>query len=191
MSTSADTLARGMLYPCVLNSQERPNLMKATTRGTAILIAALIAPLAMAQQAATTQRVAAADTTAKAPSFKAHVLTNSELDQLLAQPGKVLVIDVRRPDEISSIGGFPVYLSIQLSQLESSLQWIPKNREIVTVSNHAARAGKAADLLAGKGFKVAGAVGAETYEKAGGTLAKVAIPQKQSGSDQGTATGSR
>jgi len=106
---------------------------------------------------------------AKAPAFKAHVLSVAELDKLLAQPGKVLVIDVRRPDEVSSVGGLPVYLSIQLSDLEKSLAWIPKDREIVTVSNHAARAGKAADLLASKGFKVAGAVGAQTYEQQGGT----------------------
>ena len=38
-----------------------------------------------------------------APS-KAKVLTRVELDQLLATPDKVLLIDVRRPDEISSNG---------------------------------------------------------------------------------------
>jgi rhodanese-related sulfurtransferase len=107
---------------------------------------------------------------AKEPAFKAHVLTVSELDQVLADPHKVLVIDVRRPDEVSSIGGFPVYLSIQAKELEHSLDWIPKGRSIITVSNHAARAGKAADLLASKGFKVIGAVGSQTYEQAGGKL---------------------
>jgi rhodanese-related sulfurtransferase len=66
-------------------------------------------------------------------------------------------------------------LSIQISDLEKSLAWIPKDREIVTLSNHAGRAGKAADLLASKGFKVAGAVGAQTYEQQGGT-AVVHIP---------------
>jgi rhodanese-related sulfurtransferase len=105
----------------------------------------------------------------KAPASKAHVLSVAELDKLLTKPDKVLIIDVRRPDEVSSIGGLPVYLSIQLSDLEKSLAWIPKDREIVTVSNHAARAGKAADILASKGFKVAGAVGAQTYEQQGGT----------------------
>ena len=114
--------------------------------------------------------------TAKAPAFKAHVLSREELDKLLAQPGKVLVIDVRRPDEVSEIGGVPVYLSIQPGDLEKSLAWIPKDRLIVTLSNHAARAGKAADLLAAKGFKVAGAAGAQTYEQQGGTLAKVPKP---------------
>jgi rhodanese-related sulfurtransferase len=100
------------------------------------------------------------------------------LDQLLATPDKVLLIDVRRPDEISTNGGFPVYLSIQIGDLEKHLDSIPKDRLIVTVSNHAARGGKAADLLASHGFNVAGAVGAETYEKEGGTLTKIEVPKK-------------
>jgi rhodanese-related sulfurtransferase len=114
---------------------------------------------------------------AKAPASKAHVLSRDELDKLLAEPSKVLVIDVRRPDEVSDIGGLPVYLSIQQKDLEKSLAWIPKDRQIVTLSNHAGRAGKAADLLASKGFKVAGAAGVQTYEKDGGTaVAHIAKP---------------
>ena len=100
------------------------------------------------------------------------------MDQLLATPDKVLLIDVRRPDEVSSIGGFPVYLSIQIGDLEKHLDAIPRDRVIVTVSNHAARGGKAADLLASKGFNVAGAVGAENYEKEGGALTRIAVPKK-------------
>lgn len=113
---------------------------------------------------------------AKPPAFKAHVLTRSELDALLAKPAQVLVIDVRRPDELASIGGFPVYLSVQPAELERSLASIPKDRTLITVSNHAARAGRAADLLASKGFKVAGAVGAQTYEEEGGKLTKISKP---------------
>ena len=111
-----------------------------------------------------------------APS-KAKVLNRSELDQLLAAPDKVLLIDVRRPDEIQSNGGFPVYLSIQAGELEKHLAEVPKDRLIVTVSNHAARAGRAADLLSAKGFHVAGAVGAETCESEGGTLVKIQAPK--------------
>ncbi len=137
-----------------------------------ILMTALISSVAFAQQPA----APASGATAK-PNFKAHVLTNAELDKWIAQPDKVLFVDVRRPDEVSSFGGFPVYLSIQLGDLEKDLKWIPKGRTIITVSNHAARAGKAADLLAKKGFKVAGAAGADTYAKTGGTsVTKIAIP---------------
>ena len=133
-------------------------------------ILAVAAPLAYAADPA------GGGTTAKAPASKAHVLSREELDKLLAQPGKVLVIDVRRPDEVSDIGGVPVYLSIQAGDLEKSLAWIPKDRLIVTLSNHAGRAGKAADILTAHGFKVAGAAGAQTYEQQGGTLAKVSKP---------------
>jgi len=113
--------------------------------------------------------------------FKAHVLSRAELDKLLAHPERVLVIDVRRPDEVTAIGGLPVFLSVQVSDLEKRLAWIPKDRSIITVSNHAKRAGKAADLLASKGFDVAGAVGVQTYEEQGGTLTKLAIPHPHPG----------
>ena len=117
-----------------------------------------------------------AQTKGKAPASKAKKLSRGEIDQLLAQPEKVLFIDVRRPDEVSSIGGFAVYLSIQVGELEKHLAEIPKDRPIVTISNHANRAGKAADLLDGKGFKVLGAVGVEDYEAEGGTPVKIAVP---------------
>ena len=50
-------------------------------------------------------------------------------------------------------------------------------RRIVTVSNHARRGAEAADILTRAGFKVAGAIGAQTYEEEGGKLTKVA-PRK-------------
>lgn len=132
------------------------------------LLVVAAAPLAQAQTAAP---AAAAE-----PKFKAHVLTRAELDALLAKPDSVMLIDVRRPDELTNIGGFPVYLSVQNADIEKSTAWIPKDRTIVTISNHAARAGKAADLLASKGFKVAGAVGAQNYEADGGKLTRVVKP---------------
>jgi rhodanese-related sulfurtransferase len=132
----------------------------------------LCAATAFAQNSSHAAGVAEANT----PASHAHVLTRAELDKLLAHPQNLLVIDVRRPDEVSKIGGLPVYLSVQLGDLEKSLEWIPKGRTIVTVSNHAKRAGTAADLLASKGFKVAGAAGVQTYEQEGGKLTKVVIP---------------
>ncbi len=145
-----------------------------------VALAALATSVALAREPADSKapdgaRVAAA---AQAASFKAHVLSRDELDKLLAQPDKVLVIDVRRPDEVSSIGGLPVYLSIQTKDLEKSLAWIPRDRSIVTLSNHATRAGKAADLLASRGFKVAGAAGAQTYEQQGGKLTHIPVPSQ-------------
>jgi rhodanese-related sulfurtransferase len=108
---------------------------------------------------------------------KAKVLTRSEFDALLATPGRVLLLDVRRPTEIAQNGGFPVFLNIQADDLERHLAEIPKDKPLVLVSNHAHRAGIAADLLASKGFKIAGAIGAQVYESEGGTLIKYA-PEK-------------
>jgi len=105
--------------------------------------------------------------------YKTPKLNRAQFDALLAKPDQLLIIDVRRPDELATIGGFPVYLSIQAKEVENSLAFIPKDRSIVTVSNHAGRAGASADLLASKGFKVVGAVGAQNYEEEGGKLTKI------------------
>jgi len=107
-----------------------------------------------------------------APASKAKILTRAEFDALMAKPGSVLLLDVRRPTEISQNGGFPVFLNIQADDLEKHLAEIPKGKPLVLVSNHAHRAGIAADLLESKGFKIAGAIGAQVYESEGGTLIK-------------------
>jgi rhodanese-related sulfurtransferase len=118
-----------------------------------------------------------ADSGKQAPrKSQAKVLTRADIDELLTKPDQVLIIDVRRPDEVTSIGGFPVYLSIQIADLEKNLAYIPKDRTIIALSNHAARGGRAADILTKAGFKVAGAAGAENYEAEGGKLIKIAPP---------------
>ncbi len=118
------------------------------------------------------------ETPAAAPAYKpkSTQINRAELDALLTKPNEILIIDLRRPDELTTIGGFPVYLSIQADQLEKNLAFIPKDRAIITVSNHSGRSGKSADLLAEKGFKVAGYVGAQYYEEQGGKLTKIAVP---------------
>lgn len=137
---------------------------------------ALMTTAALAQQAQQPTDAAAPGNsptrTYRAPSYKAKNLTRAEFDALLAHPERILLIDVRRPEEIATIGGFPVYLNIQANDLKNHLNEIPKDRVIVTVSNHAARAGVAADLLTDNGFQVAGAAGAQTYELEGETLIK-------------------
>jgi rhodanese-related sulfurtransferase len=155
---------------------------------TLLLISALATvamPLAYSADDAGTQ--AGNGRAGRPPAPKAHVLTREELDKLLAQPDKVLVIDVRRPDEVSTNGGLPVYLSVQIGDLEKEIAWIPKDRQIITLSNHAARAGHAADILAAKGFNVVGAAGAETYEQQGGTLTKIPVPPPRPSSAGGAA----
>jgi rhodanese-related sulfurtransferase len=144
------------------------------------LTLALGGGLAFAQADSTTKPATAAATTAApaAPVYKGRApkLTREALDNFLATPDKVVLIDLRRPDELIAIGGFPVYLSIQSKDLEKSLSFIPRDRDIITVSNHAGRAGAGANLLLDKGFKVVGAVGAQDYEAEGGKLIKITAP---------------
>jgi rhodanese-related sulfurtransferase len=144
----------------------------------------LFSSVAFAQQVPTPDgAVATHRSVQQEPSSKAKKLTRAEFDALLAHADKILLIDVRRPDEISSIGGFPVYLSIQIDDLKTHLNAIPGDRTIITISNHAVRAGVATDLLIANGFRVAGAVGAQTYESEGGALLKVSPPKPQENSN--------
>lgn len=112
-------------------------------------------------------------------TYKTKQLERAEVDALLAKPEKLVVIDVRRPDEVTAKGSFPVFLNIQAKDVENQLAYIPKDRVIVTVSNHAHRAGAVGDLLTAKGFKVAGAAGSEDYESQGGKIVRIAPPVKQ------------
>jgi len=142
--------------------------MNATKQLIAAAALSLVATLSIAQQAAP-----------DVWNYKTARLGRAEVDALLAQPQKLVVIDVRRPDELTAKGSFPVYLNIQAKDIEKSLPYIPKDRAILTVSNHAHRAGAAGDLLAAKGFTVAGATGSEDYESQGGTqVVRVQPPAK-------------
>lgn len=119
---------------------------------------------------------AAAASAADVWKYKTKRLDRAAIDALLATPKKIVVIDVRRPDEIVSKGSFPVFLNIQIKDLESELAYIPRDRKIITVSNRAHRAGQAGDLLSKHGFKVAGAAGSEDYESQGGTIVRIVAP---------------
>jgi gluconolactonase len=98
------------------------------------------------------------------------VLDRAQIDSLLATPGQVTFIDVRRADEVAAIGSLPVFLNIQSSELDRFLDYIPRDRPVVTLSNHAGRARRAAAVLAEHGFHVAGAAGVQDYQDQGGTL---------------------
>ena len=109
--------------------------------------------------------------------FKTRRLSKAEVDALLAKPDSVVFVDLRAPEEFIRFGSFPVFLSVQNKDLEKQLAWLPRDRTIVTVSNHSQRAGAAGDLLSAKGFNVAGATGAEEYEVAGGTSVAHLVPR--------------
>jgi len=137
----------------------------------------LAASVSFAQQPAPAGN--AASPAAQPWTYKTRQLDRAKIDALLAQPKKLLIIDVRRPDELISKGAFPVYLNIQAKDLEKNLNFIPKDRTILTVSNRAHRAGAAGDLLTSKGYKVAGAAGTLDYEEQGGTVSRITAPLTQ------------
>lgn len=150
-------------------------MIKKTTQIT-LLALLLVSPLLNAADEHNAQHKAEA-AAAKPYTFKTPKLNRAQIDALLAKPSELLIIDVRRPDEISKIGSFPVYLNVQAKELDAALPFIPKERSIVTVSNHANRAGAAGDFLAEKGFKVVGAIGSQNYEEEGGKISKIVPPE--------------
>jgi len=54
-----------------------------------------------------------------------------DIDSVM-QDGKVFFLDVREPKEIEEFGGYEGYLNIPMSQLESRLGELPKDRPILT-----------------------------------------------------------
>ncbi len=142
-------------------------------------ISSALHPLALSIALAVVALHAPAAEQQAANDFKSPVLDRAQVDAALATPERIVLIDLRRPDEHQSKGAFPVFLSIQADELEKYLAYIPRDRQVITVSNHKGRAGKAADLLASHGFKVLGVAGAETYAEAGGrNIRKIAAPAK-------------
>jgi rhodanese-related sulfurtransferase len=152
----------------------REVIMKKVTK--LLLLMILTTPTAFAASHDHAEKAGEAAPKAQPYQAKSPKIDRAKLDALLAKPDQLLIIDLRRPDEISKIGGFPVYLNVQFAELENSLASIPRDRAIVTVSNHAGRSGRAADLLSGKGFQVAGWAGAQYYEEEGGKLTKIVPP---------------
>lgn len=158
---------------------QQPNLTIESMTSMKALPSLLAIALAFGSTLALAQQTAASPASAPAPqpwTHKTKNLNRAEVDALFGNPKKLLVIDVRRPDELTKYGTFPVVLNLQLKDLPEVLDYIPRDRTILTVSNRAHRAGDAGDLLISKGYKVAGATGTEDYREAGGTIVKIAVP---------------
>lgn len=150
--------------------------MKAVKTLLAITLA-IGSTVAFAQAAASAPAAAASGAYVAPPwTYKTKQLSRNDVDKLLGNPKKLLIIDLRRPDELVKYGSFPAYLNLQVKDLPELLEFIPKDRVILTVSNRAHRAGAAGDILTAAGYKVAGAIGSEDYREAGGTITKHAPP---------------
>src|SRR5437879_488130 len=101
----------------------------------------------------------------KAPTAKK--LSPEELEKLLESRQNILFLDVRDPDEIQRLGTMKGYVNIPLSQLESRLGEIPKDKLIITACSHGIRAAQAAALLEKNGYKTLGACGMEDWKEKG------------------------
>lgn len=144
-------------------------MQMSTVLRSLVLVAALVGSQGVVHAADAAKKPAAEEQAAP-------TLNRKQLDEWLAQPGKITVIDLRRPDEHQANGTLPVYLSIQIADLEKYLDYIPRDRAVLPVSNHAGRAKRAAAILVKKGFNVVGVVGVQDYEAEGGTLSKLKPP---------------
>jgi len=146
------------------------------------------AGLAQAQNTPATASAGQPAQAAQVWKYKTKRLQRAEVDAWLAQPDKLLVLDVRRPDELIKYGSFPVFLNVQNKDIAQHLAYLPKDRAIITVSNHAQRAGATGDLLAAQGFNVVGATGSEDYEQEGGkAVAHIQAPAPRSAAATGPA----
>ena len=105
-------------------------------------------------------------------------LTADDLKQYL-QEGKYYFLDVREPSELQQYGSVKGYVNIPLGQVEKRLSEIPKDRTIVTMCEHGARATKAAEILQKNGYKVVGACGLAEYREKGYETVKVDKPPVQ------------
>jgi rhodanese-related sulfurtransferase len=156
--------------PLLLEANMIPSVAAPLPRAkTARPWAAACLAVTMVATTAAAQAPAPNDAAAKAAAAIT-VLNKAQIDALLATPAKTVVLDVRRADEVSTLGGFPAYLSVQAADLEKYLPYIPRDRQILTVSNHAHRAQAAGAVLKSKGYKVVGAAGVLDYEAEGGVL---------------------
>jgi rhodanese-related sulfurtransferase len=141
----------------------------------------LFTAVSASAQQATPNANANAPTAPRQWTAKTPKIDRAAVDKYLADPGKVLILDVRRPDELIKNGSFPVFLNIQVKDLEKNIAYIPKDRAIIVVSNHAWRGGSVGDKLSEKGFKVVGATGSLDYEEQGGTVARITPPPPREG----------
>lgn len=68
-----------------------------------------------------------------APKASSKPIDADELAKLLEQPGKIFFLDVREPFEVKQLGSVKGYVNIPLSQLESRLAEVPKDKLVVTL----------------------------------------------------------
>jgi rhodanese-related sulfurtransferase len=87
-----------------------------------------------------------------------------ELDKLLKE-GKVFLLDVREPQELKDAGAVKGYVNIPMSQLDSRMSEIPKDKTIVTFCARGRRAATAGEKLTKAGYTVIGCTGINQWKE--------------------------
>jgi rhodanese-related sulfurtransferase len=88
-----------------------------------------------------------------------------ELEKYLKEEKNVFLLDVREPKELQEYGSIKGYTNIPLSQVESRLSEIPKDKVIVTLCERGVRAGRAANVLTRHGYTVTAACGHKEWRE--------------------------
>ena len=96
---------------------------------------------------------------------KVKQFTAEELEKFLQDEKNVFLLDVREPKELSEFGSVKGYVNIPLSQVESRLKEIPKEKVIVTLCERGVRAGRAAETLTKNGYTVVAACGHKEWRE--------------------------
>ena len=104
----------------------------------------------------------------------AQTVSADEFEKLVKDK-KVFLLDVREPKELTEEGAIEGYHLIPISQLESRLNEVPKDKTIVTLCRRGGRANRAAELLRSKGYKVAASCGITQWKESG---KKVTYPKE-------------
>lgn len=90
---------------------------------------------------------------------KVRQLSAEELEQFVKEGKNLFLLDVREFRELQQYGSVKGYVNIPVSQVESRLREIPKDKVIVTLCERGVRAARVAELLTKNGYNVAAACG--------------------------------
>jgi len=80
-------------------------------------------------------------------------LTNQQLEALLKQPAKPLLLDVRTQQEYDMLGHIPEAVLLPIQELEARLSELDPEQATVVICEHGVRSANAASYLLYKGFK--------------------------------------
>ena len=98
---------------------------------------------------------------------KAQRISAEQLKRLIDGKQEFLFLDVREPRELEKDGTIKGYVHIRLSELESRLSEVPRDKPIVAACRRGVRAARAAAILEKHGYSGIGYTGLAEYKAKG------------------------